>query len=133
MKAHVEPSCQGLFGLWLSPWIYTWSYSEISAERSHAFLKRLYLCYSDSDVENPHFYHEKINVQSCELSNKRRPNLKLTLINTVSLTLYRFSYRALAGAVTVVSLSLDLTRNVKLRHAIIWHLSGRHQRGHFRP
>ena len=90
MKAHVEPSCQSLFGLWLSPWIYTWSYSEISTERSQAFWKRLYLCYSDSHVENPHFSHEKINVQSCELSNKRRPNLKLTSINTVRYALSRY-------------------------------------------
>ena len=29
--AHVEPSCQSLFGLWLSPWVYTWSYSEIAS------------------------------------------------------------------------------------------------------
>ena len=77
-----------IFGLWLSPWIYTWSYSEISAERSQAFWKRLYLCYSDSHVENPHFSHEKINVRSCELSNKRRPNL--TSINTVRYALSRY-------------------------------------------
>ena len=64
--------------------------SEISAERSQAFWKRLYLCYSDSHVENPHFSHEKINVQSCELSNKRRPNLKLTSINTVRYALSRY-------------------------------------------
>ena len=94
MKAHVEPSCQSLFGLCLSPWIYTWSYSEISAERSQAFWKRLYLCYSDSHVENPHFSHEKINVQSCELSNKRRPNLKLTSINTVRYALSRYNCKA---------------------------------------
>ena len=48
MKAHVEPSCQSLFGLWLSPWVYTWSYSEISAERSQAFWKCLYLYYMES-------------------------------------------------------------------------------------
>ena len=54
-ESSLEPSCQSLFGLWLSPWIYTRSYSEISADRSQAFWKRLYLCYSDSHVENPHF------------------------------------------------------------------------------
>ena len=43
MKAHVEPSCQSLFGLWLSPRVYTWSYSKNSAERSQAFLKTLIL------------------------------------------------------------------------------------------
>ena len=45
MKAHVEPSCQSqsLFGLWLSLCVRMWSYSEISAERSQAFWKCLYL------------------------------------------------------------------------------------------
>ena len=45
MKAHVEPSCHIVFSVcsYRRGFIIMWSYSEISAERSQAFWKRLNL------------------------------------------------------------------------------------------
>ena len=48
MKAHVEPSCHLVFSVcgYRRGFIIMWSYSEISAERSQAFWKRLNLLLS---------------------------------------------------------------------------------------
>ena len=51
MKAHVEPSCHLVFSVcgYRRGFIIMWSYSEISAERSQAFWKRINLFFIMAD------------------------------------------------------------------------------------